>query len=168
MLQYGNMYINQAVNNLNPWRQQMTKIKLQISNEEKSLMTALECSYDDITAQGNGYYKVGGEEYYLVCTDEEADVAVTESIKESAWAFRSEFLANFTSLPEEVFTALQDKCEGANEPILKLIDRTDGGLKAFVEEAVSVDGRGHFLAQYDGQELEVKVGKEYYFIYRVN
>jgi hypothetical protein len=56
------------------------------------------------------------------------------------------------------------KCEGANDSILALIEKTDGGLDGFVEEAVSVDGRGHFLSGYDGEECEV--GE--FFAYRIN
>jgi len=54
----------------------------------------------------------------------------------------------------------QEKCESANEALKAMI--TD--LDEFVEEAIGVDGRGHFLSTYDGAEEE----EGEYFIYRVN
>ena len=38
----------------------------------------------------------------------------------------------------------------------------------FVQDAVSSDGRGHFLSGYDGAENEEKVDGVWYFIYRTN
>lgn len=105
-----------------------------------------------------------GRMEYLVLTDSEADEKAAESIKDSVWAFRPEFLANYTDLPEEVFTAMQAKCEDANDPILRIIKGTDGGIQGFIDEAISADGRGHFLASYDHDEGEA--GE--FFIYRIN
>lgn len=100
---------------------------------------------------------------YLVLTDEEADEAAREGIAESLWAFNASFLAEQTELPEEVFTALQDKCEDANETFRKLVDTTCG-LDSFVSEAVSSDGRAHFLNTYDGHEWQ----EGEFYIYRTN
>jgi hypothetical protein len=55
---------------------------------------------------------------------------------------------------------ISEKCESGNSAMLGLIQDHD----AFVEDAISADGRGHFLSNYDGEE--VKQGE--YFIYRVN
>lgn len=104
-----------------------------------------------------------GNQEYLVLTDEEADEEVKEYIKETLWAFNASFLADETDMPKEIFEALQPKCEGANEAILKLVEKTCG-LDEFVESAVQSDGRGHFLSTYDGEENE----EEKYFIYRTN
>jgi hypothetical protein len=38
------------------------------------------------------------------------------------------------------------------------------GLDSFVESAISADGRGRFLASYDGAESE----ENGYYIYRIN
>ncbi len=103
--------------------------------------------YDECT------FDVGSREY-LVMTDDEADEKAAEQIKDSAWAFNSSFLASYCDLPEEVFTAMQGKCEGANDAITKLIERSEGGMDGFIEEAISADGRGHFLNTYDGNEDE--------------
>lgn len=104
-------------------------------------------------AWGDNTFTDGGAEY-RVLTDTEADEAVAEYIADSLWAFNSDFLAGFTGLPVEVFAALSDKCEDANEPIRKIVDAT-GDFDELVDEAVQSDGRGHFLAGYDGAELEL-------------
>lgn len=104
-----------------------------------------------------------GNRQYLVCTDEEADAAVTESIRESVWAFNPSFLSSMTDVPKEAFSSLVDQCESGNDWVLRLIEKTCG-LEAFVDAAVSADGRGHFLSSYDGEENE----QSGFYIYRVN
>jgi len=104
-----------------------------------------------------------GHSYYRVLTEDEAHQAVRDAIVDSLWAFRPEFLASETGLDISVFEALADKCEGANDAVLSLIKGTCG-LDDFVNDAVSADGRGHFLAPYDGEEREF-VG---YYIYQEN
>ena len=129
-------------------------------------------NYSDLTKENFDHYRlsvysVNGEEW-AIGTDSEADEACKEYIKDSAWAFRSSFICEYCNLPQELAEALEamqsKKCEGANDSILALIDKTDGGLDGFVEEAVSADGRGHFLSSYDGDENE----KDGFFIYRIN
>jgi hypothetical protein len=116
---------------------------------------------DDYT--DNAFEAEGGT--YLVLTDSEADEKAQEYVSESLWAFTPSFLASETELPEEVFTALQDKAEDANDTFLTLVEKCcDGGIEAFTQTAISYDGRGHFLAQYDSEESQV--GK--FYIYRTN
>ena len=55
-------------------------------------------------------------------------------------------------------------CEGANEPLTAMIKDFDH----FVDDAVSCDGRGHFLAGYDHQENEITFNGITYYIYRRN
>ena len=113
-----------------------------------------------------------GNEEYLVLTDDEADEKVAEYIKDSVWAFNPSFLSSHSDIDEGVFKLLQDKCESANEAVLKLIKDFD----KFVEDAVGTDGRGHFLSSYDGEENEIGLFKffcpeynnETYYIYRTN
>ena len=116
---------------------------------------------------GLSVYSVNGEEW-AIGTDSEADEACKEYVKDTAWAFRSSFICEYCNLPQELAEALEamqsKKCEGANDSILALIEKTDGGIDGFVEEAVSADGRGHFLSRYDGEECEV--GE--FFAYRIN
>lgn len=106
------------------------------------------------------------DDEYSVYTDEEADEAVKEYIKESVWAFNASFIINHSSLPYEAREMIEffqrEKCEGANETILALINDFDD----FVSDAISADGRGHFLSSYDGEENEETVNGETYYIYR--
>ena len=105
-----------------------------------------------------------GNEEYLVLTDDEADEKVAEYIKDSVWAFNPSFLSSHSGIDEGVFKLLQDKCESANEAVLKLIKDFD----KFVEDAVATDGRGHFISSYDGEENDHEHDNETYYIYRTN
>jgi len=105
-------------------------------------------------------------EEYAVGTDEEADKAAKEEIVSSLWAFRSEFIIDHSDLPYEALEMLksfQEKmCESANETIEVLITDID----QFVEDAISADGRGHFLSSYDGKERDEAYEGTTYYIYR--
>jgi len=117
----------------------------------------------NITYESNDIYSFDGEEY-MILTDDEADEKVAEYIKYSVWAFNPSFLSCHSGIDQDVFKLLQDKCESANEAILKLIKDFDH----FVEDAVASDGRGHFLSSYDGYENEQEHDNETYYIYRTN
>ena len=111
---------------------------------------------------------------FLVLTDKEADERVKESIKDTLWAFNTPFILehikgyqNTTDYEDRCITKAlsklqEDLCETANPLIEKLIDNLD----EFVKDAVDYDGRGHFLASYDGDEREVEVDGTKYFIYK--
>ena len=105
-----------------------------------------------------------GNQEYLVLTDDEADEKVAEYIKDSVWAFNPSFLSSHSGIDEGVFKLLQDKCESANEAILKLIKDFD----EFVQDAIGKDGRGHFLSSYDGYENDHEHDNETYYIYQTN
>jgi hypothetical protein len=110
---------------------------------------------------------------YAVGTDEESDAACKDYISESVWAFRASFLLQHMGggrrlLPlEAALEEYQAKhCEGCNAELLDAIP----DFEAFVSEAVSADGRGHFLASYDGEEIEL--GRDanglYVYAYRID
>lgn len=103
---------------------------------------------------------------FQVLTDTEADIATYNYIKESVWAFRPEFLEVHTidGVEADTIKILQEKCEDANAPLIRLISDFDH----FVDDAIKADGRGHFLAPYDFEEGESNVDGEWFFIYRVN
>lgn len=126
---------------------------LKLSKKDKA---ALEADFDD-----------AGE--YMVCTDGTADASVKGQILSSLWAFRSEFLAGETGLPVEVFSCLQEKMsEDCDETIHALVKATCGEA-SFVDAAVCADGRGHFLATYDGDEKTFTTSKGVtLFVYRCN
>ena len=104
---------------------------------------------------------------YMVLNEHERYEKAKEYIRETLWAFYPSFLAAETGLPEEVFSALSEKCEAGNDAILALVEKTCG-LDTFVKSAIEADGYGHFLAPYDGKEGKVTVEGEEYFIYRIN
>lgn len=112
-------------------------------------------------------YSVGGGMEFAVGTDEEAGAAAAEYIKSSLWAFNHQFLADYTELPISIFKGLESAYEDANEAILTLVERTDGGLDELVAEAISSDGRGHFINGYDGNEHEVDIDGQTFYVYRV-
>jgi len=108
-----------------------------------------------------------GNQEYLVCTDEEADQEVKENILDSLWAFNTEFILRHSKIEcisdrtEKAFKKMQmELCESANEIVKAIIEDLD----EFVEDAISADGRGHFLSSYDGTENEI----EEFYIYRTN
>jgi hypothetical protein len=137
----------------------------------EALAKYLECEVDDLEELTYDTWGMTtfeyGEEVYAIATDEEAEAACLENIKDSAWAFNASFILEECDLPfsgEESLKQMQEKsCEGANEFILSLIEKTCG-IEQFTEDAISADGRGHFLSSYDGEENE----EGEYFIYRIN
>ena len=116
---------------------------------------------------------------FLVLTDEEATEAAAEYIKNSLWAFNAGFILEqcgiFDNLNcdewQAAIESLQDMqrklCESCNGFFSALINGTCG-IDAFIENAIDTEynGRGHFLAAYDGEENISEDGK--FYIYRVN
>lgn len=136
----------------------------EVDERAVALSEFLECDADECEQSSycdEEYDAPGGT--YLVLTDSEADEKCKEYIRESLWAFNASFLGSMTGIDEEMFSGMQDKCEGANDAFLRVVESTCG-LDEFVEQATSADGRGHFLAGYDGDENE----RGEYFIYRTN
>lgn len=107
-------------------------------------------------------YWPSNEGEYLVLTDKEANAKAGEYILDSLWAFNASFLQYYLrgDLDEKTITTLQERCEDANPALLALVKNK----KDLVDDAISADGRGHFLNTYDGEENEA----EGYFIYRMN
>ena len=126
------------------------------------------CAPKDVIKKWDGEYEIDDIDY-LVLTDSEADEKVKEYIEETLWAFNPNFLSSVTGIDESVFKAIQDnnKCEGNNEAIKSILDATNTSIEEVAEEAIRWDGRGHFLSQYDGLEIEVYAGGEYYYCYRI-
>ena len=109
-------------------------------------------------------FEVESQEY-MVLTDEEADEKTSESINDTVWAFNADFIIehskvlDFDDASETVVKAISEMCESGNEAMKKLVDDMD----EFVEDAISADGRGHFLNTYDGEEYE----QDNYYIYKM-
>jgi hypothetical protein len=129
----------------------MTKIE--------ALAKHLETEVDNLKENDDCNFEDGGNSY-MVLTDEEADDKAKEYIIDSLWAFNASFLASHCDLDQDVIESIQanEKCESNNPVFKKLINDLDH----FVSDAISADGRAHFLHTYDGEENEV--GE--FFIYR--
>ena len=111
---------------------------------------------------------------YLVLTDSEAEDACCEQIEDRLWAFNPSFLSSVSSIDQSVFEAIaaNNKYESNNQAIRSIIDATCG-MDSIVNAATNANGRGYFLASYDGHEHEVNLfdytGKnDYLYLYRVN
>jgi hypothetical protein len=106
---------------------------------------------------------------WFVVHEKDYSHIVTETISDSAWAFKPEFLAKMTGHSQSTFEALAktNLCETLNELYVALLSHTCG-IKKFIDAAVEADGAGHFLSSYDSQEHEYKSGRTTYYIYRTN
>jgi hypothetical protein len=144
----------------------------QTENEKlNALASFLGCDASELTETNYGHYSLASFEYgareYAIGTDGECDEACKDYIRDSIWAFNSDFILSECALPYQLADAIgsykQTECEGANDALLALVEKTCG-LESFVESAISADGRGHFLASYDGEESE----EGEFFIYRIN
>ena len=114
----------------------------------------IEADEIEVSRYDENTFEIRREEF-LVLTDEEADEKVADYIRETVWAFSPEFLAShMTGIDPEDLKPIQEKCESANPIIIKLIDDLDH----FIADAIASDGRGHFLATYDGEEVELENG----------
>lgn len=123
-------------------------------------------SRDDVSAtnysprrdsRGHGMeFDVSGGRTYAVMTGPEADKYADDRIRETVWAFRSEWLADYVpeGITAEHISAMRgDSCESFNDPMTALIE-AGAGMDEFVSACISADGRVHFLDTYDGQEHE--------------
>jgi|APGre2960657404_1045060.scaffolds.fasta_scaffold86804_3 hypothetical protein len=136
----------------------MTKVKTVDKTEQEkieALAKHLDCSIDEA---------INSMDDYLVYTDDEADEAVYNYIDESVCFFKSDFIAAHAEVDEEVIKKLQELHENSNQAIKSLIKDFDH----FVDDAVLCDGRAHYLSSYDGEENEINVNGNTYYVYRSN
>lgn len=145
----------------------MTKYETEMKNKKEALETFLGEEVESIC--DNIFESESGTEY-MVLTDEEADNEAENSIRESLWAFDTEFILEHTTAyrrtsaeqDRNIIFALKEMqvtlCEMANELVYAMIE----DYEQFVEDAIKVDGRGHFVSMYDGEENE----QNGFYIYR--
>lgn len=129
---------------------------------------------DDITEENYSHYGLRvfsyGSQEVAVGDDDAANEAAEEYIKDTLWAFNAEFIAEHTQIGyREWFVnaikALQEsKYEDANSDLMDMIEDID----SFVEDAISADTRGHFLASYDSEENDIEIDGTWYYVYRIN
>ena len=123
-------------------KEEMDHIKFKINDDDTS--------YIDLDGDAN--------ESYMILSDKEAEKKCNEYIWDNLWSFKAEFLQHYMPLEVEHIEKIQELYEDANDILVKLVDNK-GGLE---RDAKLSDGRGHFLATYDGAEEEYSN----YFIYR--
>ena len=97
---------------------------------------------------------------YVILNEDQQLEEVKNSIYDTVSYFKPEFLQEMTGFPSEAFEVL----EGHDDAVVKIIESTCG-LDAFAEECIAVDGAGHFLAYYDGEEIELDGN---YSAFRIN
>lgn len=137
----------------------------------EALALWLGCEADELEEARHDCYGLTvlehGGDSYAIGTDEECDNAVASYIESSVWAFRTSFILSCCDLPEELEDAIASfqhkECEGANEALRVLIEKCCC-MEEFTRRAISADGRGHFLASYDGDEISLGNGL---FAYRI-
>lgn len=127
-----------------------------------ALARYLQIDYDDAINLINGDY--------VVYDDDEADNAAREYIQDSLWAFNKSFLNDYSeairNIPDKDWKDISGKlCESFNDAVKAMIG---DNLEDMMDDAISMDGRGHFISFYDGEENEIEVNGETYYIYRQN
>lgn len=148
-----------------------------LQTDEKEEISDDDIDIDSYDLYGLHILSIGRREY-AIGDDGEADNAALEYIKESLWAFNADFIAgeigNYDLKP--AIEALSEKCEDGNDGIIALIEAFTS-IEDFAQNAISADGRGHFLSSYDGEEIEFRyyhfekgrwVYEDTYYIYRIN
>jgi hypothetical protein len=93
----------------------------------------------------------GGE--YAVGTEAQSQKAAAAYIRDSLWAFKSDFLEDYVpkGVTADVLGLIQEKCESGNDALAELVGKR---LKKLTEDAIKADGRGHFLSSYNGEEMD--------------
>lgn len=121
--------------------------------KKQALASHLDVSLDEIVESSfsDCIFEAGAMEF-LVLNEDEKHEALEEEIAQTLWAFNPSFLSRLTDLPEVIFENLKE--ESANEAVLALVQKTCG-LQAVIDAAIYADGAGHFLAYYDGIEIEL-------------
>ena len=136
---------------------------METMTKQQALANFLEVEVTDFEINNDEYILPNGDSYFVL-DDLEADEYVTDEIENMLWAFNPDFLASYTGLHKAVFEALAGGYENSNEAIMALINNA-GSMADFVQECMDADGRGHFVANYDGEEIELEND---YYAYRVN
>ena len=116
-------------------------------------------SYDADTDE----YTTRNGAVYKIFTDAEADQAAKEEIMNTLWAFNADFILDHSKAADalsgheraEVIKALQEMQANLCESATPLVRCVIADLDEFIDDAIRADGRGHFIAQYDGDEHDL-------------
>jgi len=109
---------------------------------------------------------------FLVLTDEEADEAARDAVRDSLWACNASFLSSYIPALRDARASkawqkmVGELCEDAGPLVEAMLGNR---LEECLDDAVSLDGRGHFLAGYDSEESDAAVDNAgTFYIYRTN
>lgn len=141
-----------------------------IDKKVKALAAFLSVKTARIKQEGNSFFVEDDE--YLVLTEEEADEAAEDYIKDCLWAFNADFILQHTPCYDcldrdeynDALRSLKDIQEKSYESAQGFIKAIIADIDDFVYDAIQADGRGHFIATYDGEEHE----QDGFFIYRID
>ena len=143
----------------------MRTITKETTSIESALAEEFGCDESEIRIQswdhyGLSVYRVNGKDV-AIGADAECDKACQDYIEQTAWAFKPKFILSACGLPIELSEAIgaycQAECDSANDAMVALIKKTCG-MDEFASQAISADGRGHFLSGWDGNEVELSNG----------
>jgi hypothetical protein len=125
-----------------------------VDARQAALAAHLSVPVGDVT--GDGFEWQHGRQEWIVLNEEEADERAADAIRDSLWSFRSEFIADHTRprLNNAGIKALKEMQANMCEDAAPLIEALIHDMDAFIRDAIGADGRGHFLAGYDGEECE--------------
>lgn len=152
--------MNEIVNNTNLTDEQIIEIAKYFDCEPEDIE---ELDYDNYDLP---ILDILGDDHCVALNYDEVEIAVKEYIKDSIWCFTDWFICDHCSsdISLKSIQKIQELYEDANEIILELINDLD----EFVLDAIGLDGVGHFLASYDGEEIEIEVDKKLIYLYRID
>lgn len=136
--------------------------------------------FQDALQEDMEYYAADLEDDRLIEECQEADLIKNEDFEtdEDGEPDYDQCKLDRTELEEKLVEHLVDEAGdpmewfkdnfGEEEFKDAVIEHCDFDYEGIAQEAISWDGRGHFLNTYDGREEEVEVNNETYYIYRLN
>lgn len=124
-------------------------------------------SKNDLIVNENVMDNLEDKEDYLIIKEENQLLLMMEYLKESICYFNAEWLSEYLTVPEDIISKMQQTMyEESNQALLNLI-KNEYTLSEIANDALSVDGFGHFFNGYDGEvyEIEDKAYNTYYIVH---
>jgi hypothetical protein len=158
----------------------MNRLNIEAENEEtgttlyqRVVAQYLDCDPEDVEEQDYDHFGLkvfsDGDNEVAIGTETEVDSAIHECIEQEAWSFNSDFIAKHskngysTELDKAIKMVQEEMSEDAQDLVIAVIENLD----TFIEDAVTIDGRGMFLNRNDNTEDEVKYKGVTYYLYKI-
>ena len=105
---------------------------------------------------------------YRIIDSDSIDEIMQEELKSDLYilgCFNANFLANILGISTKAIEMFQksEAYKGIGELII-----SGGHLEELQEDYVSADGYGHHFAHYDGNEYEIEINGNNYYIFKTN